>query len=104
MPWACREEFFSGNCNAMFLNMFLPLQNFRGNQDAVNPVSHLLAQPIITLTLRVKPLSWSTAGACLRLEIFGCQNGEFASVLFSRQETRFNLKFWRYAVNFPAEN
>lgn len=50
-------------------------RNFRGNQDAVSPVSHLLAQPIITLTLRVKPQSWSTAGACLRLEIFGCQNG-----------------------------
>jgi hypothetical protein len=62
--------------------MFSSLQNFRGNQDAVSPVSHLLAEPIITLALRVKPQSWSAAGACLRLEIFGCQNGEFASVVF----------------------
>ena len=74
---------FSEMPQAMFLIMFLPLQNFRGNQDAVNPVSHLLAQPIITLALRVKPQSWSTDGACLRLEIFGCQNGEFVSVLSS---------------------
>lgn len=57
--------------------VFSFLQNFRGNQDAVNPVSHLLAEPIITLTLRVMPQSWSAAGACLRLELFGCQNGEF---------------------------
>ncbi|XP_078378069.1 uncharacterized protein LOC144661244 [Oculina patagonica] len=50
-------------------------RSFRGNQDAVNSVSHLLAEPIITLTLRVMPQSWSAAGACLRLELFGCQNG-----------------------------
>ena len=74
---------FSEMPQAMFLIMFSPLQNFRGNQDAVNPVSHLLAQPIITLALRIKPQSWSMGGSCLRVEIFGCQNGEFASVVFS---------------------
>ncbi|CAH3127383.1 unnamed protein product [Pocillopora meandrina] len=50
-------------------------RNFRGNQDAVNPVSHLLAEPIIADALRIKPLAWSSIGACLRLEVFGCDKG-----------------------------
>ncbi|XP_044179085.1 uncharacterized protein LOC114946811 isoform X1 [Acropora millepora] len=54
------------------------IRNFRGNQDAVHPLTHLLAEPIITQNLRVKPLSWSPAGVCLRLEIYGCKT-EIAS-------------------------
>jgi len=52
------------------------IRNFRGNQDAVHPLTHLLAEPIITRNLRVKPLSWSTDGVCLRLEIYGCKTGK----------------------------
>jgi len=51
------------------------IRNFRGNQDAVNPITHLLAEPIITRNLRVKPQSWSAGGACLRVELFGCEDG-----------------------------
>ena len=40
-------------------------------------MTHRLAEPIITRNLRVKPQSWSAGGACLRLEIFGCEDGEF---------------------------
>ena len=60
-----------------FHRIFLS-QTFRGNQDAVNPVTHLLAEPIIAQALRVKPLTSSSSGPCLRLEVFGCENGEFA--------------------------
>ncbi|XP_067020488.1 macrophage mannose receptor 1-like [Acropora muricata] len=49
------------------------IRNFRGNQDAVHPLTHLLAEPIITRNLRVKALTWSTDGVCLRLEIYGCK-------------------------------
>ncbi|XP_068726517.1 macrophage mannose receptor 1-like [Montipora capricornis] len=48
------------------------IRNFRGNQDAVSPLTHRLAEPIITNNLRVKPLYWSVGGVCLRLEVFGC--------------------------------
>ena len=57
----------------------LKFQNFRGNQDAVNPMTHRLAEPIITRNLRLKPQHWSAPGACLRLELFGCEDGEFSS-------------------------
>ncbi|XP_015776212.1 PREDICTED: uncharacterized protein LOC107354273 [Acropora digitifera] len=49
------------------------IRNFRGNQDAVHPLTHLLAEPIITQNLRVKPLLSSMDGVCLRLEIYGCK-------------------------------
>ncbi|KAK2549082.1 Coagulation factor VIII [Acropora cervicornis] len=58
------------------------IRNFRGNQDAVHPLTHLLAEPIITRNLRVKPLSWSTDGVCLRLEIYGCKTGSIGTASF----------------------
>lgn len=51
------------------------IRNFRGNQDSTNPMTHRLAEPIITRTIRVKPQHWSPVGACLRLELFGCEHG-----------------------------
>ena len=59
------------------LNLQFALQNFRGNQDSTNPMTHRLAEPIMTRTIRVKPQRWSPVGACLRLELFGCEDGEY---------------------------
>lgn len=60
-----------------FVTLF---QNFTGNKDRDSVVTHWFPR-FIARYVRVLPLTWSGLTNCMRIELFGCRNGKYASYL-----------------------
>lgn len=58
-------------------SIFNYFQVFQGNSDSGSIQKHIIYPPLFTFEMRIKVESFNGDYACLRVEVYGCPDGEY---------------------------